>query len=104
VAPVLRVCEHAFDGRHVTRQLVSDHHSRLKTGFGIQHAVQEALCGVLVPPTLNKDIEHRPIMIYGTPQPVPAFVHRERTSSRYHSHGLPPINLNVRPAMHLCGF
>jgi hypothetical protein len=78
VAPVVRVREHTFDGRHVTSQLVSDDHSRLNSVLRIYHAMQEALRSVLVASTLNQDVQHRPILIQGAPQPVPAFVHRER--------------------------
>jgi len=44
----------------------------------IQHAMQEALCGMLVASTLNQDVKHGPILVDGAPQPVPTFVHRER--------------------------
>jgi hypothetical protein len=74
VAAILGIRQRALDGRHVTRQFVSDDHPRLSAVLRIKHTMQEALCGLLIAPTLDQDVQHRPILIDGAPQPIPTLV------------------------------
>src|ERR671939_547283 len=78
VPPMLAARKHPSDGRHVARQLVRDDHPRLDAVLAVEHPMQEPLGGLLVTPTLNEDLEDRPILVDGTPEPVPVFVDRER--------------------------
>ena len=59
-------------------QLVGDNDPRLDAVLRVEHPMQEALCGVLVPSTLNQDVQHSSILVDGTPEPVPMLVDRER--------------------------
>jgi hypothetical protein len=69
VPPMLSVRQRALDGRHVTGKLVGDHDSQLRAVLGLEYSTQETLGGVLVASTLDQDVQHRPILIDGAPQP-----------------------------------
>src|SRR4051812_37224826 len=53
----------------VARQLVGDHHTR-HAGLALQQLPQQAFGGPLVPPLLDKNVEHRPILVNSPPEPV----------------------------------
>jgi hypothetical protein len=55
--------------RAVARQLVRDHHTR-GPALLFQQLAQQALGGFLVPPLLDQNVEHNPILVDGPPQPV----------------------------------
>ena len=78
VTTVISVWHGPLDGWHITRQLVGDNDPRRDAILRVEHTLQEALCGGLVPSTLNPDVQHRPMLVDGTPQPVPLLVDPER--------------------------
>ena len=53
----------------VARQLVRDHHTR-HAGLALQQLPEQAFGGPLVPPALDQNVEHNPILIDRPPQPV----------------------------------
>src|SRR3954449_10751059 len=53
----------------VARQLVRDHHTR-HAGLALQQLPEQAFGGRLVPPLLDENVEHDPILVDGPPQPV----------------------------------
>jgi hypothetical protein len=66
VTTVISVWHRPFDGWHITRQLVGDNHPRLDVSLRVEHTMQDALCGVLVASTLNKDVQHSSVLVDGT--------------------------------------
>jgi hypothetical protein len=69
VAPMLSPREHPLDGRHITRQFVRDNYSWLTTSC-CEHAPQEGDGRLFVASFLDEDVQHEPILIYRSPQPV----------------------------------
>src|SRR3954471_3355240 len=53
----------------VARQLVRDHHTR-GPHLPLQKLAQQALGGPLVPPALDQNVEHDPILVDRPPEPV----------------------------------
>ena len=53
----------------VAAELVGDHHTR-RPALPLQQLAQQALGGPLVAPALDQHIQHQPVLIHGTPQPV----------------------------------
>jgi hypothetical protein len=77
VTTVISVWHGPLDGWQMTSELVGHNHPRLDAILRVEHAMQEALCGVLVASTLTPDVQHGSILVDGTPQPVPVLVDRE---------------------------
>jgi hypothetical protein len=77
VTTVISVWHGPLDGWHITRQLIGDNYPRRDTILRVEHTMQEPLYGVLVPSTLNQDVQHGSLLVDGTPQPVPMLVDRE---------------------------
>ncbi len=69
VASVLRRREYAFDSRHVAGELIGDDHPWLAVSR-CEHASQERDGRLFVTALLNEDVEHEPVLIDGSPQPV----------------------------------
>ncbi len=53
----------------VARQLVGDHDPR-GTALLLQQLAQQAEGRLFIAPALDKDVEHDPVLIHGTPEPV----------------------------------
>ena len=66
---VLDTGHHFPLGRPVARELVSDHDTGRPT-LPLQQLAQQALCGLLVAPALDQNVEHHPGLVHGTPEPV----------------------------------
>src|SRR5215210_1410631 len=60
---------HLALGRAVARQLVRDHDTR-DPALLFQQLAQQALGGPLVPPLLDENVEHNPILVDRPPEPV----------------------------------
>ena len=56
-------------GRPVTRELVGDHDARCPA-LPLQQLAQQALGRMPVTPALDQHVEHHPVLIHGTPEPV----------------------------------
>src|SRR3954469_4636005 len=56
-------------GGAVARQLVRDHHTR-HAGLPLQQLAKQTLGGLFVPPALDQNVEHDPILVDGPPEPV----------------------------------
>src|SRR5215204_5890041 len=56
-------------GGAVARQLVRDHHTR-GPALLFQKPPEQALGGLFVPPALDQDVEHDPILVNSPPEPV----------------------------------
>src|SRR3954451_22144483 len=67
--PVLDRGHHLTLGGAVARQLVRDQDTR-GSALLFQQLAEEALGGPLVPPALDEDVEHDPILIDSPPEPV----------------------------------
>src|SRR5215212_9156441 len=55
--------------RAITAELVGDHHTG-RPALALEQLAQQALGGPLVPPALDQHVQHHPVLIHGTPQPV----------------------------------
>src|SRR4051812_45226975 len=53
----------------VARQLVRNHHTR-HAGLALQQLPEQAFGGLFVPPLLDENVEHDPILIDSPPEPV----------------------------------
>src|SRR3954453_19909120 len=53
----------------VARQLVRNHHTR-HAGLALQQLPEQAFGGRLVPPLLDENVEHDPILVDGSPEPM----------------------------------
>ena len=63
---------------------IRDHHTR-HAGLPLQQLAEQALGGLLVPPALDENVEHDPILVDGPPEPVLLFrLIIRHTSSRCH--------------------
>jgi hypothetical protein len=69
VLAVLDTRQQVLLGRSVTRELVGDHDAWCPA-LPLQQLAQQALGGRLVPPALDQHVEHHPVLIHGTPEPV----------------------------------
>jgi hypothetical protein len=67
VTTVISAWHRLLDGWHITSELVGHNHPRLDAILRVEHTMQEALCGMLVASTLNQDVQHRSILVDGTP-------------------------------------
>src|SRR5215217_3202514 len=67
--PVLDRGHHLTLGGAVARQLVRDHDTR-GPALLFQQLPEQALGGLLVPPLLDENVEHDPILVDGPPEPV----------------------------------
>src|SRR4051794_24511159 len=90
-------------GRHLTlrgavaRQLVGDHHTR-HAGLALQQLPQQAFSGPLVPPLLDENVEHKPILVNSPPEPV-----LRPTNHQAHFVQVPFIARTGQPAPDLVG-
>src|SRR4051794_33931525 len=69
VPPVLDRGHDLTLGGAVAGQLVRDHDTR-DPALLFQQLAQQALGGLLVPPALDENVEHDPILVNSPPQPV----------------------------------
>src|SRR4051794_728870 len=53
----------------IARQLVRDHHTR-HAGLALQQLPEQAFGGPLVPPLLDENVEHDPILVDRAPEPM----------------------------------
>src|SRR5215207_6208754 len=67
----------------IARQLVRDHHTR-HAGLPLQQLPEQALGGPLVAPALDENVEHDPILVDGSPEPMLRPLIIRHTSSRCH--------------------
>src|SRR3954453_5574114 len=76
----------------VARQLVRDHDTR-HAGLALQQLAEQAFGGRLVPPLLDENVEHDPILVDGSPEPMLRSPdHQAHLASRAgesHPHALP---------------
>ena len=56
-------------GRAIARKLIGDHHARSKALL-LEQLAQQPLGCFSIAAALDQDIEHDPVLIYGTPEPV----------------------------------
>ena len=56
----------APEGRRITRELISDHHSRLGPGCR-EHTPQEGFGGVLIMALLHQDVQDDAVFVHGPP-------------------------------------
>src|SRR5918993_2746426 len=56
--------------RAMAAELVGDHDAG-RPAPALEQLAQKALGGALVAPALDQHIQHHPVLIHGTPQPVP---------------------------------
>jgi hypothetical protein len=69
VASVFGRGQHPLDGRHVAGELVGDNYPR-RTASCCEDAAQERHGSLLIPPLLDQNVQHEPILIDCPPQPV----------------------------------
>src|SRR3954470_18246565 len=78
--------------RVVTGELVRDHHTR-HAGLPLQQLAEQAFGGPLVPPLLDENVEHDPILVDRPPEPMLRSPdHQAHLASRAgesHPHALP---------------
>src|SRR4051812_12828950 len=92
VPPMLDRGHHLTLRGAVARQLVRNHDTR-GPALLFQQLAKQALGGLLVAPALDQDVEHDPILVDGSPEPVLlAPDHQAHLASRAgesHPHALP---------------
>jgi len=54
----------------VTRELVSDHDTRLRSVLAVEHLTQESLGSLLITSALYQDVEHNAVLLNGSPKPM----------------------------------
>ena len=69
VPPMLDRGHHLTLRGTVAGQLVRDHDTR-DPALLFQQLAQQALGGLFVPPLLDENVEHNPILVDGPPEPV----------------------------------
>src|SRR3954468_21382301 len=69
VPPMLDRGHHVCLCRVVAGELVRDHHTR-HASLALQQLAKQALGGPLVPPALDENVEHDPILVDRPPEPV----------------------------------
>src|SRR3954462_11680338 len=83
---------HLTLGGAVARQLVRDHDTR-DPALLFQQLAQQALGGLFVPPLLDENVEHNPILIDSPPEPVllaaDPQAHLASRAGESHPHALP---------------
>jgi len=57
VATLVTVWHDPLDGWDIASKFVGDDHPRLDAVPRVQHAIEEALCGMLVASTLDQDVQ-----------------------------------------------
>src|SRR5829696_9533070 len=97
VPPVLNAGHDLTLCSTVARQLVRDHHPR-HAGLTLDQLPEPALGGPLVPPALDQDVEHEPVLVDGSPEPVllTRNLHLDLVQ-------MPPVSGTGQPASDLVG-